>query len=279
MKEQITDVKAVRIIKGKPWKDAVISVLEPRSPYRPWSGADRVEPGDAVVAVLDTEPVSVLAGIGIIGDDGDVHNAIAGIDRFYLNGLLELGTLNMLAGFVIRPGQSTVFQRRSPKDVVATIGDYTPSTVEALFGHTSLAAGRVLLQSEGRCTACHCQLDLIGDDARSRVHIHTANPFTDEPAPETTGIWDHTRQGLSDWPAALCDPCHAKMYREGFASFLDFRFSLHPRCPKCAAQHSMSAMYGMPAGPVEEPWIATMGCVVTEPRAEWVCGECRHEWR
>jgi hypothetical protein len=34
----------------------------------------------------------VLAGIGIIGADGEVRNAIAGIDRFHLNGLMELGT-------------------------------------------------------------------------------------------------------------------------------------------------------------------------------------------
>jgi hypothetical protein len=29
------------------------------------------------------------------------------------------------------------------------IGAYTPSTVDALFGETSLAAGRVLLKSDG----------------------------------------------------------------------------------------------------------------------------------
>jgi hypothetical protein len=277
MREQRSDINAVRIITGKPWKDAIISVLEPRSPYRPWS-TDGVEAGDAVIAVLDTEPVSVLAGIGIVGADGDVDNAIASIDRFYLSGLLELGTLNMLADFVIRPRERTVYHHRSPDAILTTIGSYTPSTVEALFGHTSLAAGRVLLHTAGTCTACNRKLDLTGNNARDRVHIHTADPFADKSASDMPGIWDHALPAPSDWPAVLCPSCHTKMRKEGFTSFLDFLFSLHPRCPKCSAQSSMSAMYGMPAGPVEEPWIATMGCVVIESCAEWVCGECGHTW-
>ena len=43
-----------------------------RSPYRPWHVADGIEPGDAVIAVLDTDPLSVLAGVGIVGPDGNV---------------------------------------------------------------------------------------------------------------------------------------------------------------------------------------------------------------
>jgi hypothetical protein len=47
MQQQITNINAVRIITGKPWQDTIISVLEPQSPYRPWSGTDGVEPGVA----------------------------------------------------------------------------------------------------------------------------------------------------------------------------------------------------------------------------------------
>ena len=123
----------------------------------------------------------------------------------------------------------------------------------------------MLLESDGNCTGCERQLDLTREDARDRVHIHTADPPPQEPE------LDH-----ADWPAALCDACHDRMRRDGFTSFLDFRFSLHPRCPSCSAQRSMSTMYGMPMGPVEEPWIAAMGCCV-QPW-EWLCGSCGHEW-
>ena len=104
---EMTSVGKVHVIEGRPWKDALISVVEPRSPYRPWHAADGIEPGDAIIAVLDTDPLSVLAGVGIVGPDGDVDDAIAAIDRFHLNGLLELGTLNMLADFVVRPDGRT----------------------------------------------------------------------------------------------------------------------------------------------------------------------------
>ena len=142
----------------------------------------------------------------------------------------------------MRPTAGPVFHHRSPDDVVAVIGDYIPSTSDALFGHTSLAAARVLLESDGNCTGCERQLDLTREDARDRVHIHTADPPPQEPELEHT-----------DWPAALCDSCQDRMRRDRFTSFLDFRFALHPRCPSCSAQRSMSTMYGKPIGPVEDP--------------------------
>jgi hypothetical protein len=265
---EIASVTGVHIIEGRPWKDALISVVEPRSPYRPWHAADGIEPGDAIIAVLDTDPRSVLAGVGIVGPDGDVDEAIAAIDRFHLSGLLELGTLNMLTGFAVRPTAGTVYYR-SPDDVVAVISAHLESTTEALFGHTSLAAGRVLLESGGNCTGCRLQLDLTREDARDRVHIHTADPPGHRPA-------DPDLYDPADWPAALCDSCHDRMREGGFTSFVDFRFALHPRCPVCLAQRSRATMYGMPLGPVEEPWIAAMGCCV-QPW-EWLCGVCGHQW-
>lgn len=71
---------------------------------------------------------------------------------------------------------------------------------------------------------------------------------------------------------------HTTMFREGLTSFIDFMFFTHPRCPACGAQHTVAAAYGMPAGPIEEPWIVSMGCVVIEPVARWVCRDCHHEW-
>jgi hypothetical protein len=82
---QKPNVTTVHIVEGQPWKEALISVLEPRSPYRPWQPATNIEPGDAVIAILDTDPESVLAGIGIVGPNGDVGDAFATIKPFYLN--------------------------------------------------------------------------------------------------------------------------------------------------------------------------------------------------
>lgn len=83
----------VGIVHGRPWKDAVIKLLEPRSPYRPWRTDGSLADGQMVVVVLDTDPQSVLTALGVIGADGDIDHALAEIDRFRLGGLLELSTL------------------------------------------------------------------------------------------------------------------------------------------------------------------------------------------
>ena len=167
-------VNRVHIAEGRPWKDALISVIEPRSPYRAWDAATGIAAGEPVVGVLDTDPPSVLAAVGIVGPDGDVGEAFGRIDNFNRSGLLELGTLNMLADFVVNPGARTVYHRGSVDDFLATIGAYHRSMTEALFGTSSLAAARILLESGGTCTGCSRQIDLTGEDARDRVHIHTA---------------------------------------------------------------------------------------------------------
>lgn len=145
-----------------------------------------------------------------------------------------------------------------------------PSTSEALFGHTSLAAARVLLESGGNCAGCERPLDLTRQDARDRVHIHTADP----PGPCVLG--DLEGEDPVDWPAALCDSCHDRLRCDGFDSFRDFRFALHPRCPSCSAQRSKVTTSGMPMRPVAEPWIAALG-FIAQP-SEWLCGSCGHYW-
>ncbi|OBK57324.1 hypothetical protein A5653_10040 [Mycobacterium colombiense] len=291
-------VAAVHIVDGRPWQDALISVLERRSPYRPWRTSGGIRPGDAAIGVLDTDPQSVLAAVAIVGPDGDVGNAFANINPVSLTGLLELGTLNMLADFVVHPRSDDVYHSRSLDAVVAVIGGYNPSTADALFGHTSLAAGRILLKSGGKCTACDRRLDLTREDARDRLHIHTIDQplvprkplrlmdaITEPEARQAHVAYSadqikvsprYPRSLPSDWPGVLCDSCHDMMGHGGFTSLLDFRLSLHPCCPSCSAHSALSAVYGMPAGPVQAPWVEPMGCCV-EPW-EWVCAKCGHQW-
>lgn len=131
----------VHIVAASPWKQAILAVLDPDSPYRPWSALDDLRPGDLVIGVLDTDPVSVLAGVGLVDDDLDVNRAIT-------------------------------------------------------------------------------ELDLV-----------------------------------------------------------DFVFSTRPRCPRCGARRAKGAQFGMPVSPITEPWTALMGCVVTESRPRWRCGDCSNAWR
>lgn len=249
------------VVHGRPWKDAVIKLLEPRSPYTPWQTEASVAPGQTVAVVLDTDPQSVLADVAVIGADCDIDRALATIDGFEFSGLLELSTLNMITDLQLGWRQYFLPHRDSDEAVPQLIGRYIQTSAAVMFGHTTLAAGRILLTSGGRCTGCRRQIDLMGENARERVHVRTV---------DTVG------SDQRDWPAVLCDDCHEQMSRGGFTSFVDFRFSLNPRCPQCSAQRTASTMYGMPAGPIEEPWLAPMGCCVMPEK--WRCSACGHQW-
>jgi hypothetical protein len=136
---------------------------------------------------------------------------------------------------------------RDPRDNWV-VDDYTADEVEQAledlryqdpftpYGHTSLAAARILLQSRAVCAGCDKNIGLRGLAARDRIHIHTVDPPArgSEPA---------------DWPAVVCKRCRDTMGD----NFLGFRFARHPQCPECHAHRTMKAVYGLPATPYVEP--------------------------
>lgn len=127
-----------------------------------------------------------------------------------------------------------------------------------VFGHSTLAAAETLLTSEGRCTGCWAAFDLQTAAGRDAVLVRTVEED-------------------NDWPAALCTECQRAMTDQGFTNFLDYRFSRHPRCPRCHGRRTANAWYGMPAFPMRyTPWEAPQGCCVMP--TDWVCRLCKHEW-
>ena len=61
----------LHILEAADWKDGVITLLDPSSPYRPWRYAfGETRPGDCALLVLGTDPVSVLTVLGRIDDKG-----------------------------------------------------------------------------------------------------------------------------------------------------------------------------------------------------------------
>jgi hypothetical protein len=127
------------------------------------------------------------------------------------------------------------------------------------FGHTSSAAARALLESNGRCTSCRSNFDLIRAGAGDDITVHTADA-----------------EDGSDWPGALCPACEAAMRDGGFQSFVDFQFAQHPQCPECGERRARTRQYGMPARFDVPPWFALAGCVLGNE--QWTCDECWHEW-
>lgn len=300
MGEISSDTK-IHLVRAASWKDTIITLLEPDSPYRAWSGTPDVEPGDAVIAILDTDPVSVIAEICEVGSDGRADHAIAGCmdresdDRDGPPLLLELGTLAVLAGLRFSFRGAGVTLDGSGR-LIEVMGELARRHDDELYlnGHSTLAAARILLGSGGRCTGCAGELDLASVNARYHVHIHTVDvdptvpPISvayEAPLPELPYGPESIRLATDHWrpirtppdvPAVLCDACHDRMRAGGFTGFLDYRFSLHPACPSCSAQWTVRTSPGGFCGERPEgPWARLTGCTSDQI---WLCGACGHKW-
>jgi hypothetical protein len=240
----------MHIVEANDWKDAAITLLEPRSPYRPWlSGPEPLRAGERVLAVLRTDPVSVLT---VIGDSDANGNATFG--RYTSLDLLDATTLALIAEIprTRDPRLNWTLDDSTGEDIEIAIEELWLRDPLLQFGHTSLVAARILLQSRGVCAGCDKNIGLHGLAARDRIYVHTVDPPLrgSEPA---------------DWPGVVCKRCRDTMGD----NFLDFRFARHPQCPNCHARRTMKAIYGMPATPYAEPWKYLSGCCVSDEK--WTC--------
>lgn len=155
------------------------------------------------------------------------------------------------------------------------------------WGHSSVAAARILLKGGSKCVSCQEEIDLTGPDARDAVHVHTVDPvprpqpdppirtFHKPGPPRPHQAW--LRQTARDWPGVLCRRCHVRMRDGNFRSLIDFQFSCHPECSECGARRTRRIGYGEPSDPGSwAPWRHMGGCC---PRDEqWHCQVCDHEW-
>ena len=266
-----TPVDRLLIVEATHWKEAVIALLEPESPYLPWRwGGDEAEDGDAVAFVLNTDPTSVLTELGRVGDDGDPTRARVQPSPCDRLGLVDLETLVMMTGFRydgdprhdwVLHGEMAIRLALALEDCRFRADQYTR------FGHSSVAQARILLHSNARCTGCDRPLDLDFGDARDEIHIHSVDAYRrDAPSAETE----------ADWPGALCARCAARMRKGGYASLVDYRLAQHPACPACGAQQTRDTLFGMLMNHDVPPWQEARGCCVTDE--DWSCGQCGHTW-
>ena len=283
--------QTLHFIEGRYWKDAVIALLDSRSPYRPWRyGFGEARSGDTVAVVLNTDPPSVLTALGRIGADGRPDAALINWPMSP-PGLIDLATLAMISDFDEDP--RTSWQLRG-NDAIAMEQILTECAYRhgesELCGHSSVVAARILLHSEGECTGCGDGIDLTAADARDRVHVHTVDARPRQlPVPlirterrpsyqfgGSPESWQHPELQI-DAPGVLCLRCRQHMRDEDCTSLVDFRFARHPRCPRCRAGRTQKAVYGDLAHPVWQPWFDHRGCVRSDDHA-WTCSACGLQW-
>jgi hypothetical protein len=266
-----TPIERISIVEATNWKEAAIALLEPESPYTPWRyGGGEAEEGDAVAFVLNTDPASVVTELGRVGVDGDPTRAQIELSPMDSLGLVDLETLTMMTGFRwnadprhewLLHGEMAIRMALAIDDCKYRGDQYTR------FGHSPVAAARILLHSHGRCTGCDRRLDLDFDDACDVIHIHTVDAYQrDTPSAETA----------ADWPGALCARCTARMRKGGYTSLVDYRLAQHPACPACGAQQTRLAHFGMLMSRDVPPWRDVRGCCITDD--DWTCGQCGLAW-
>lgn len=252
----------VHVVVGAPWKDAVITHLEPRSPYRPWPALPDARRGDGVVVVVDSEPRVVLTDVARVGASGGVEEAITGMTNDWtFNQAVPMSRIG--AGLADLRERYAHFEGAAAAELINSL-DESRFRDEAAdrFGHSTMAAALVLLESSGTCTGCGAALNLRGENARDAVGIWTV-----ESAPRSP----------FDWPATLCRQCQTAMRDGGFQTFLDYRFSRHPACPSCGGRRTQRAMFGMlSSSSVITPWRDARGCCVTDQ--SWTCALCFRQW-
>jgi hypothetical protein len=288
-----TTTERIHIVEGSPWQDAVIALLESRCPYRPWRHGFGAQVGDPVAIVLNTDPPSILTTLGRVGIDGRMDRAVVEWSD-HAPSLIDLATFTAVVNLSHDQDPRTVWQLHGDAAIqmeLALEESRYRGDSSMRFGHSSVAAARILLHSQGDCTGCGHPIDLTGEDARDAVSIRTVDAPPRE-APEVliqaeTGrpsyvygpyppkSWLVTDLPV-DWPGVLCERCVIRMRDDGHTTLLDFRFSQHPRCPRCGVQRTQRALFGEPATIDVPPWIDMRGCCVTPDF--WTCTACAYKW-
>ena len=266
-----TPIDRIHIVESTNWKEAVIALLEPESVYEPWRcGPTEAGEGDAVAFVLNTDPASVLTEFGCVGADGDPSHAVVASASRDPMGLVDLETLVMMTGFGWKgdPRHAWVLHSEMAIRLSLALEDCRYRGDQyTRYGHTPVAAARILLHSRGRCAGCNQRMDLDFDGACEEVHIHTVDAYRRDTTVDESTV---------DWPGALCDRCVARMRKDGYTSLVDYRLAQHPSCPSCGAQRTQSALYGMRMNNDYAPWYRLRGCCVTYDN--WTCRRCGHTW-
>ncbi|MGV0833956.1 hypothetical protein [Mycolicibacterium thermoresistibile] len=289
--KQTTD--RLHIVEGVDWKAAVISLLDSRYPCHPWRyGFGEAHAGDPVAIVLNTDPASVLTSVGRIGIDGRPDLAVIEWP-FHGVGLVDLTTLTLTLGLDEDPRDCWQLRGYAAQQLETMLleceyhHDHTTR-----FGHSSVVQARILLHSKGLCTGCDDSIELVGHDAGENLYIHTVDvPPREAPqvvvktervpsyyyGPIPDSCW---RPDLPvDWPGVLCSRCRQRMNVDGHTRLLDFRFSQHPKCPRCGAQRTQRAVFGEPSPRGLDdlpPWRESRGCIVTNDI--WTCTMCLYRW-
>lgn len=251
----------LRIVEGYPWREAIACVLDPRAPFRPWHGLDRVVPDDQVIVTIHTEPRTVLCAF-TFDSDSDVASVGSKRARFG-RALRTVSDVEHKAGYSLQDSAELTADSPAAMALLGVVDENVYSLPVERVGTSSAVAARILLHSGGRCAACRQPIDLDPSSDDLSIHLVSEEDFRSD----------------NDWPASLCRKCTAAMDAQGTSSLVDFMFSGLPTCPACSQERSRRVIYGRmgyAATLNRRPWESHAGCV--EEAAVWICSTCGFTW-
>ena len=253
----------LRMITGRPWKQALVCALYPEARYRPWEGIEEVRRGDTAVVVLDTSPATVLCAFTWDAFLDKPHTIM--VETFgATRPLRPVAEVEAAIGMSLAGGAD--LDRHAASRLVTAIARHGTASPSDRTGDSAVAISRILVAADLQCALCSEEATVTSEDELDR-QVHTASA-------------DDVAQGR-DWPALLCAECASAMVRGGFTSVVDFVFSRRPACPVCSARHARRIGYGMPTYDAAlniAPWDSMGGCVIDPFSPQWNCGACGHGW-
>ena len=110
---------------------------------------------------------------------------------------------------------------------------------------------------------------------------HRAGSLGDDEAEEDEDVIGDAVKGRDDEIdrfAVLCGGCHLLAHSVGSPSVETIRLAWRPACPRCGAHPPNAILWGLPAGPVDDPHVTYGGCDVDGDPAQWHCTDCGHQW-
>lgn len=245
---------------GRPWKHAVIVLMEPETSYKPWFYTDEMRDGDLLITVIDTAP-RVFGCIEFIGRD-------SAADRSTIKESFILDRLPVVPEWMTLPTKSAPLDGPLAEQILYALGRERWGLSPYKFGiapSSTAEAARVILNSDGRCTHCDVHIDLTEPNPADQIHTHLA------PANS------HVEHHYAEWSAALCKTCYLDMSTQGFINYLDFRFARNPQCPRCFARRTTECVhqpYVTDIQPSDAPWDVDAANYPLGPDGPWLCHNC-----
>jgi hypothetical protein len=111
--------------------------------------------------------------------------------------------------------------------------------------------------------------------------VHRAGSVGDDEADEDEGVMLDAVMGRDDEMnrfAVLCGGCHLLTHSVGSPSVETVKLAWRPACPRCGAHPPNAILWGLPAGPVDDPYVTYGGCDVDGDPAKWHCTGCGLQW-